>query len=211
VVLADEINRAPAKVQSALLEAMEERQVTLGGETLPLPDPFLVLATQNPLEHQGTYPLAEAQLDRFLMMLRVSYPGREEEALVLRRAALDFAPELRKLCYLARGLELLVKRVRSRAETAATSTGLPHLCSSGPPFSRNSRTSPAPTVIEALSRADVACWQSSRARGYFVVCRDAGNTAMDDAESLVFYFCDSCKWMYEEAPSSGRRGRCAMQ
>lgn len=87
IVLADEVNRAPAKVQSALLEAMEERQVTLGGRTLELPDPFLVLATQNPLEHQGTYPLAEAQLDRFLMMLRIAYPRREEEARILRRAA----------------------------------------------------------------------------------------------------------------------------
>jgi MoxR-like ATPase len=87
VVLADEVNRAPAKVQSALLEAMEEGQVTLSGRTMQLPEPFLVLATQNPLEHQGTYPLAEAQLDRFLMMLRIRYPRREEEARILRRAA----------------------------------------------------------------------------------------------------------------------------
>jgi MoxR-like ATPase len=87
VVLADEVNRAPAKVQSALLEAMEERQVTLGGRTLELPNPFLVLATQNPLEHQGTYPLAEAQLDRFMMMVRVGYPSREDELTILRRAA----------------------------------------------------------------------------------------------------------------------------
>ena len=87
VVLADEVNRAPAKVQSALLEAMEERQVTLGGRTLALPEPFLVMATQNPLEHQGTYPLAEAQLDRFLMMLRIGYPRRDEETRILRRAA----------------------------------------------------------------------------------------------------------------------------
>jgi len=85
LVLADEVNRAPAKVQSALLEAMEERQVTLGGRTLPLPEPFLVLATQNPIEHQGTYPLAEAQLDRFLFMVRVGYPSREEEVAILRR------------------------------------------------------------------------------------------------------------------------------
>ncbi|MDH5588712.1 MAG: MoxR family ATPase [Gemmatimonadota bacterium] len=86
LVLADEVNRAPAKVQSALLEAMEERQVTLGGETLPLPDPFLVLATRNPIEQQGTYPLAEAQLDRFLMMLRVEYPSRDEEVRILALA-----------------------------------------------------------------------------------------------------------------------------
>ncbi len=82
-VLADEINRAPAKVQSALLEAMQERQVTLGDETFPLPEPFLVLATQNPLEQEGTYPLPEAQLDRFLMKVRVRYPDAFEERVIL--------------------------------------------------------------------------------------------------------------------------------
>lgn len=86
LVLADEINRAPAKVQSALLEAMEEGQVTLGGRTLELPRPFLVMATQNPLDHQGTYPLAEAQLDRFLLMVRVAYPEAGDELAVLQRA-----------------------------------------------------------------------------------------------------------------------------
>ncbi|HJU84039.1 MAG TPA: MoxR family ATPase [Holophagaceae bacterium] len=86
LVLADEINRAPSKVQSALLEAMEERQVTLGDESFKLPDPFLVLATQNPLEQEGTFPLPEAQMDRFLFKLRVDYPRHEEEIEVLRRA-----------------------------------------------------------------------------------------------------------------------------
>jgi MoxR-like ATPase len=86
VVLADEINRAPAKVQSALLEAMQERHVSIGGETLPLPDPFLVLATQNPIEHEGTYPLPEAQLDRFMLKVLVDYPDRASERLVLERA-----------------------------------------------------------------------------------------------------------------------------
>src|SRR4051812_17756249 len=79
VLLADEINRAPAKVQSALLEAMQEGQVTIGDRTIPLPDPFWVLATQNPIEHEGTYPLPEAQLDRFLMKLTVGYPDRASE------------------------------------------------------------------------------------------------------------------------------------
>jgi MoxR-like ATPase len=85
ILLADEINRAPAKVQSALLEAMQERQVTIGGESLPLPEPLLVLATQNPIEHEGTYPLPEAQVDRFMFKLVVSYPERREERLVLDR------------------------------------------------------------------------------------------------------------------------------
>ena len=87
LVLADEINRAPAKVQSALLEAMQERQVTIGDTTHPLPDPFLVLATQNPIEQEGTYPLPEAQVDRFMLKLRVGYPDREEEKEILRRMA----------------------------------------------------------------------------------------------------------------------------
>ncbi|CAN5467591.1 AAA family ATPase [soil metagenome] len=85
IVLADEINRAPAKVQAALLEAMQERQVTIGGKTFPLPDPFLVLATQNPIEQEGTYPLPEAQVDRFMLKVRVGYPTREEEREILRR------------------------------------------------------------------------------------------------------------------------------
>ncbi len=85
IILADEINRAPAKVQSALLEAMQERQVTIGEETMKLEDPFLVLATQNPIEQEGTYPLPEAQVDRFMLKVKVTYPTKEEELLILRR------------------------------------------------------------------------------------------------------------------------------
>ena len=84
-VLADEINRAPAKVQSALLEAMQERQVTIGTETFPLPEPFLVLATQNPIEQEGTYPLPEAQVDRFMLKVVIDYPKQEEEKLIIRQ------------------------------------------------------------------------------------------------------------------------------
>ncbi len=85
LILADEINRAPAKVQSALLEAMQERQVTIGSRTFPLDDPFLVLATQNPIEQEGTYPLPEAQVDRFMLKLRVGYPSRDEELEIMER------------------------------------------------------------------------------------------------------------------------------
>jgi MoxR-like ATPase len=85
IILADEINRAPAKVQSALLEAMQEKQVTIGGTTYPLPEPFLVLATQNPIESEGTYPLPEGQLDRFMLKIRIGYPSRDEEKEVLVR------------------------------------------------------------------------------------------------------------------------------
>jgi len=87
IILADEINRAPAKVQSALLEAMQEHQVTIGDATHPLPEPFLVLATQNPIEQEGTYPLPEAQVDRFMLKLRIGYPSREEERQILDRMA----------------------------------------------------------------------------------------------------------------------------
>jgi MoxR-like ATPase len=87
IILADEINRAPAKVQAALLEAMQEKQVTIGGTTYKLEEPFLVLATQNPIEQEGTYPLPEAQVDRFMLKLRVGYPGRDEEKEIMRRMA----------------------------------------------------------------------------------------------------------------------------
>jgi len=87
IILADEINRSPAKVQSALLEAMQERQVTIGSETFPLDDPFLVLATQNPIDQEGTYPLPEAQVDRFMMKIYVRYPSKEEELKVMRLMA----------------------------------------------------------------------------------------------------------------------------
>ena len=108
IVLADEINRSPAKVQSALLEAMQERQVTIGGVAHPLPDPFLVLATQNPLEHEGTYPLPEAQTDRFLFKLLLDYPTGEEELEMLRRwGSATRAPSLEVV---SDGAELLALR-----------------------------------------------------------------------------------------------------
>ena len=94
IVLADEINRAPAKVQAALLEAMQEKQVTIGGETHRLEEPFLVLATQNPIEHEGTYPLPEAQLDRFMLKVHVGYPSRDEEKEILWRMAGGRMPEV---------------------------------------------------------------------------------------------------------------------
>ena len=93
IILADEINRSPAKVQSALLEAMQERTVTIGENTYPLDDPFLVLATQNPIEQEGTYPLPEAQVDRFVMKLSVDYPSPEEELAIMRRMTKGAEPE----------------------------------------------------------------------------------------------------------------------
>ena len=106
VLLADEINRAPAKVQSALLEAMEERQVTLGDVTHRLPDPFLVLATQNPIEQEGTYPLAEAQVDRFLLKVKLRYPTRAEEEAILERMLVEREIEVRRVLDAPRLAEL---------------------------------------------------------------------------------------------------------
>ena len=97
IILADEINRAPAKVQSALLEAMQEKQVTIGGQTFPLPELFLVLATQNPIEHEGTYPLPEAQVDRFMFKLVVTYPERRDEREVLDRMTVAEEPTARRI------------------------------------------------------------------------------------------------------------------
>jgi MoxR-like ATPase len=97
LLLADEINRAPAKVQSALLESMEERQITLGNTTYPLDDPFMVLATQNPIEQEGTYPLAEAQVDRFTLKLRLDYPTRAEEEAILDRMMVERDIEVRTI------------------------------------------------------------------------------------------------------------------
>lgn len=94
ILLADEINRAPAKVQSALLEAMQERQVTIGGETFSLANPYIVLATQNPIEQEGTYPLPEAQIDRFFMKVLVGYPSQEEEREILRRLGSQKIPQI---------------------------------------------------------------------------------------------------------------------
>ncbi len=105
-VLADEINRAPAKVQSALLEAMQERQVTIGDQTYKLDEPFLVLATQNPLEQEGTYPLPEAQVDRFIMKVVVGYPNRQEEQLIIRQQVQgDKAPAIRQVVSLSELVE----------------------------------------------------------------------------------------------------------
>lgn len=97
IILADEINRAPAKVQSALLEAMQEWQVTIGENTFKLPDPFLVLATQNPIEQEGTYPLPEAQVDRFMLKLKITYPSRDEEKLIMERMSLGHPAETKRV------------------------------------------------------------------------------------------------------------------
>jgi len=126
VVLADEINRTPPKTQAALLQAMQERTVTAGGETHTLPRPFFVLATQNPIEQEGTYPLPEAQLDRFMFELRIGYPSREEEEAVAMRTTGVEAPEVKRVITGARLIEFqqLVRRVPVSPSAAALAVRL---------------------------------------------------------------------------------------
>ena len=190
-VLADEINRAPAKVQSALLEAMQERNVTLGGETHRLPEPFLVLATQNPVEQEGTYPLPEAQMDRFMLKLTVGYPDRDQERQILDRMATTAGPP-RARCVAgpeqvlsARRLldevrvdprlrDYVVDLVFATREPAAA--GLPDL---------------APLILYGASpRASIALVQAARARAFldgrgYVTPHDVKAVGMDALQHRV--------------------------
>src|SRR5690606_15470009 len=111
LLLADEINRAPAKVQSALLEVMQERQVTIGGETYTVPDPFVVMATQNPIETEGTYSLPEAQVDRFMMKVLIGYPSEEEEFVIVERVT----GTMQAVAKVATSAQLVALQARSRA------------------------------------------------------------------------------------------------
>ena len=132
IILADEINRAPAKVQSALLEAMQERQVTLGENSYPLPAPFLVLATQNPVDQEGTYQLPEAQLDRFLLKVAVTYPDSEETRQVVDTATIEAGREIINHIYIDQSIrEYIVDLVNATRYPAKVDTGLKPLLRSG--------------------------------------------------------------------------------
>lgn len=134
-ILADEINRAPAKVQSALLEAMQERQVTIGESTFKLDDPFLVMATQNPIEQEGTYPLPEAQVDRFMLKVKITYPNREEEVKIMRQNTGEAEPTVNRVVSvenIRRGRELvrsvyLDEKIEGYILDIVSATRLPHL------------------------------------------------------------------------------------
>ncbi|HWA11335.1 MAG TPA: MoxR family ATPase [Opitutaceae bacterium] len=163
LVLADEINRAPAKVQSALLEAMQERQVTIGGQTHPLPRPFFVMATQNPVEQEGTYPLPEAQTDRFLFKLLVDYPSAEDEAQMMQRWGLvTKQPELAAVSSGAELLELRAAVDRVHVAPAlqgyilALVRGTRSLAEGGPAAKKH-------LSFGASPRASLALYQSGRA------------------------------------------------
>jgi MoxR-like ATPase len=163
LVLADEINRAPAKVQSALLEAMQERQVTIGGQTHPLPKPFFVMATQNPVEQEGTYPLPEAQTDRFLFKLLVEYPTAEEESLMMQRwGQVTKQPELSAV---SNGPELLELRSEvDRVHLAPALQGyILALVRGTRALAENNGTGKKYLNFGASPRASLALYQSGRA------------------------------------------------
>ena len=181
-VLADEINRAPAKVQSALLEVMQERQVTIGKETFEVPRPFLVMATQNPIEHEGTYPLPEAQVDRFLMKIVVDYPSFSEEAAVVGRSLGDEAEvrerlsleDLDKFSALARGV-LVDRDVIGYAVALADATRNP----------RDYKLDDIAPFIEygASPRGPIGLVQAGRA---LALLRGRGHVTADDIRDLAY-------------------------
>jgi MoxR-like ATPase len=177
IVLADEINRAPAKVQSALLEAMQERQVTLGDQDPPLPSPFLVLATQNPIEQEGTYPLPEAQTDRFLLKLTVRYPTRDEELEIITRSTeapatldkvADAATDARRPGAGAAPsiseplMHYIVDLVRATASPARSTLSSPAPSSSAPAPAPRSPWPPPPAPAPSSTAAATACPRTSR-------------------------------------------------
>jgi MoxR-like ATPase len=155
VVLADEINRATPRTQSALLEAMEERQVTADGQSLPLPSPFIVLATQNPLELEGTFPLPEAQLDRFLFQLRLGYPDLEQEREIVQRNASHAGPPKPRACWSSADIQ----RLRERAERVVVA---PDVHTYLLELVRATRSCPE-LALGASPRASIALYRAARA------------------------------------------------
>lgn len=189
LLLADEVNRAPAKVQSALLEAMEERQVTIGESSLALPEPFFVLATQNPIEHEGTYPLPEAQLDRFIIKVLATYPSLDEEAEIVRRVAA--APPVKVDRVLgAQEIALMRRAAESvRVDEALAAYAVRLVRSSRPPAPSAARKEPAQdrwSPPKDLER-DIARWVEYGAspRASIHLYRCARISALLDGRSYV--------------------------
>jgi len=168
VVLADEINRAPPKTQAALLEAMQERQVTVGGQRHPLGRPFFVLATQNPIEHEGTYPLPEAQLDRFMFNILIDYPEEDEEFDVVRRTTADIEPAASAILSAERILDLqrIVRRVPAADHVVRYATRLARLSRPG------ARQSPRPVQ-------DCVRWGAGPRASQFLVLGAKARAALD--------------------------------
>ncbi len=184
-VLADEINRAPAKVQSALLEAMQERQVTLAGETRALPVPFLVLATQNPVEHEGTYPLPEAQVDRFMLKVLVGYPSKDEEKRIIERMARNGAkPVARAVATPAQVLAARALLDRVYVDEKAQSYVVDLVFATRRPADYGLDDLKPLILYGASPRASIALTQAARARAFlegrgFVTPQDVKSVGMD--------------------------------
>jgi MoxR-like ATPase len=182
-LLADEINRAPAKVQSALLEVMQERQVTIGHETRPVPSPFLVMATQNPIESEGTYPLPEAQVDRFMLKILVGYPEHDEELTVVQRS-LVAPPELRRVLELAQLQELQTAASAVYVDPGIVSYTV-HLATATREPARYGVPDIAPYIsFGASPRGPISLVQSARALAFlrgrdYVVAQDVDALAKD--------------------------------
>ena len=183
LILADEINRAPAKVQSALLEAMQERQVTIGDQTFPLPRPFLVLATQNPIEQEGTYPLPEAQIDRFMLMVKVGYPTREEERVIMDRMSSGPAPTCRKVV----GLDA-IERARKVVESVYVDDKVKDyivqiVYSTREPEKAGLRELKEYIEYGASPRASIALIQAARAHAFL---RHRGFVVPEDIKAIAY-------------------------
>jgi MoxR-like ATPase len=183
-ILADEINRAPAKVQSALLECMQERQVTIGDHTYPMQEPFLVLATQNPIEQEGTYPLPEAQTDRFLFKVKVTYPSAEEEQLILRQQSSNTVASIQAVATVQQILQarLTARKIYLDPRIEKYIINLTHATRDPKKFSINDLDS----LIElgAGPRASISLALAAKANAYyaqraFVIPEDVKEIAVD--------------------------------
>lgn len=181
IVLVDEINRAPAKVQSALLEAMQERQVTIGDRSIPIPSPFFVMATKNPIEHEGTYPLPEAQIDRFMLRICIDYPSKEEELMILDRAG-NFTALVEPIAALDRATLALL---RSSVDAVHVDPRLKSYLVDIVRTTRN-RSSEVGNLIEtgASPRASIALFRAAKAHAFldsrhFIIPEDIHKTAAD--------------------------------
>ncbi len=183
IILADEINRAPAKVQAALLEAMQEKQVTIGGTTYMLEEPFLVLATQNPIEQEGTYPLPEAQVDRFMLKLHVGYPSRDEEKEIMRRMAGGQAIPIEHAAALRRRSSTRASGSPSSISTTASSITSSISCTPrARPRTPDSRSSRRSSNIGASPRATIFLAQAARAHAFL---RGRAFVTPDDVKAIA--------------------------
>ncbi len=183
LILADEINRAPAKVQSALLEAMQEHQVTIGDRTFPLPQPFLVMATQNPIEQEGTYPLPEAQVDRFMLKIKIDYPTREEESVIIDRMTAGESPVARKAMTTADLMRLRALMPQVYLDPRVKNYILDLVFATRDPEKYKLPRLKGMVACGASPRASIALAQASRA---YALLRGRAHVTPDDIKSIGY-------------------------